>query len=199
MSCSRSLIALVVATGAAQASIVTTTGAALQISPPASSAPGALVGPTVKCWNEKQGVVVAGVAADIINNPSTTPGTGFGGVYSGTVDSHFLHFDFQPAPVIGSVLFNSNIVAVLFNDIPIDLTDAALGATSTLYPTTSPMRGWNGNGFITINGPLLTFAFVPTPVLSIEQVRVLTDHVPAPGSVALLGLGGVVASRRRRA
>ncbi len=187
--------ALALVAGSATASITGTTGSISQISAPASCIPGSLSPVNAWAWNEQTNVVATNVLADLTTNPSNS-GTPVPGPVSGLFDSHFM--EVSPVFAIGTVTFSDPIVAVLYNDSPLDLTDAQFGAGGTTYPTSTPFRGLNAFGFISINANVLSFNF-QTVVPGVEQVRVLTKPVPTPGSLALLGLGGLIAARRRRA
>lgn len=184
----------------ATASITGTTGMVTQISAPASALPGALTAANAWAWDEQQSILLSGMPVDLSTNPSNSflpvPGS-----LSTLVDSHFIHFDGVPgANVTGTVTFSSPILGVQYGDTFLDLSDA-IASTGTIYPTSMPGRGffnWTGADFVDINGSTLTFEldFVGTPDL--EQVRVFTRAVPAPGSFALLSLGGLLGARRRR-
>jgi MYXO-CTERM domain-containing protein len=135
---------------------------------------------------------------DMSTNPSTNilPVPGF---LSGTVDSHFLHFeDYSGVSVAGTVTFNAPIIGVIYRDLWLDNTDSQSGAFGTIYPTTIPGRGLNpAFSFIGINTNVLTFNFPVTPgITGLEQVRIFT--VPGPGAFALAAAGGLIALRRRR-
>lgn len=186
--------------GASHAAIVSVTGSAVQIAPPAIANFPALAGPLAQCWDEQQNVVVsAGVLADITTNPgsSFTPTPGF---VFGTFNSHFLHFSNVPAPgfATGTITFDGPIAAVMFRDSTLDLSDG-LGAPGTTYPTGLGGRGLNGQSSVTVLGNTLSFnlATAATGALDIEQVRVLTHPVPGPGALALAGAGLVFVRRRR--
>jgi len=197
----KSITALVALTGlafTASAAITGTSGGVLQISPPTSCLPGALVGLNAFCWDEQANRGFVG-AADMINNPANV-GTAIPGAIGGVYDSHFIHFEGVPGiiGVGGTVTFNNPIVAVMFKQPNLDGSDG-LGAFGTLYPTGYPPRGVAAASFFSINANVLTFQLTSTSITAdIEQIRVLTQ-VPAPGAAAVLGLGGVFAARRRRA
>lgn len=170
---------------------------------PASCVPSALAGFNAYAWDEQQGLMnSAGVFCDMVNNPgvSTAP---IPGLLFGTFDSHFIHYENVPGVISasGTVTFSGNIVGVEFNPGSLDNTDAFWGATGTVYPTGYPFRGLNTipQSVVSINGNVLSFNFFSiAPTNDLVQVRVFTDHVPAPGAGALLALAGVVAGRRRR-
>lgn len=184
----------------AAATIVSTTGMATQIGPPASCVPGALTGQNAFAWNEQQNVFVNSLV-DMVNNPGSsnapTPG-----VVNGIYDSHFIHYDNQTGtgPAIGTVTFNNPIVAVIYKGTILDSTDASPGALGTVYPTGYLWRGLATapNSFVTISGNTLTFTLDTfSPVYVVDQIRVLTQ-APTPGSVALLGVAAAMGMRRRR-
>ncbi|MBZ0170944.1 MAG: PEP-CTERM sorting domain-containing protein [Phycisphaerales bacterium] len=184
----------------ANASIISTTGMATQIPAPASCLPGALTAFNAWAWDEQQGILLTGMPVDLSTNPSNTfapvPGS-----LTTLVDSHFLHFDGVPGTVItGTVTFSTPILGVQYRDAWLDLSDG-IASTGTVYPTTLPGRGffnWTGADFLDINGSVLTFQLTCAGQPDLEQARIFTHAVPAPASVALLGLGGLIAARRRR-
>ncbi|MFA6046824.1 MAG: hypothetical protein WC718_17715 [Phycisphaerales bacterium] len=185
---------------ASQGAIVSVVGQGVQIAPPTNANFPTLLGPLAQAWDEQQNVAVSpGLLADITANPgsSLTPTPG---VVSGIFNSHFLHFSANPAtgPAIGAITFDGPIVAVMFNDATLDLSDG-LGALGTTYPTGQVSRGLNGQSFVTVLGNTLRFNLFggTSGAIDIEQVRVLTHPVPAPGALALAA-GGLIMIRRRR-
>jgi len=195
------LSALTTLVGSAAAAITGVSGQTTWLGvAPVACTPGALTGPNAFTWNEQQGIFVNNVQCDMINNPGVSPG--IPGQVSGLVDNHFIHFEPNTAAqfVSGSVTFASRIRGVIFRNVFLDITDIPLGAPGTLYPTGYPLRGLNAASMFSINNNVLTFQFAaPLPTADILQLRVITEHfVPSPGSMALLGLGGLVAVRRRR-
>ncbi|HZW09782.1 MAG TPA: PEP-CTERM sorting domain-containing protein [Phycisphaerales bacterium] len=198
LACALSMSLAVV--GAARASIVSTSGMCTQIGAPASALPGSLAAMNAWAWNEQTGVSLVSMPVDLSTNPSNSNAP-VPGALSGLVDSHFIHLDGMQGMVVGgTVTFSAPIVAVQYRDTNLDLSDG-LATTGTIYPTTLPQRGfnnWTGADFVDINGNVLTFQFsTVSPASNLEQVRVFTK-VPAPGSTALLAVGGLAAVRRRR-
>jgi MYXO-CTERM domain-containing protein len=196
------LPAILALTGsAASAAIVGVTGNTTWLgTPPPGCAPGQLSGMNAFAWDEQQNVALS-LNVDMTNNPgsSTSP---IPGTVSGTYDSHFIHFEGIPGVIgaQGTVTYNNPIVAVIFRNTTLDNSDAPAGAPSTAYPTLYPFRGLSSApaSFFSINGNTLTFNLnTVAPTQFVDQIRVLTQ-APAPGSLALLGLGGLVAARRRR-
>lgn len=184
----------------ANATIIGTTGGVTLTAPPPSCAPNALTGFTAWTWNEKQNIPL-NLVVDMVNNPGSsnapTPGA-INGLYS----SHFLHFQqtLGVAPVSGTITFSQPIVAVIFQNFNLDNSDLPAGAPGTIYPTGFPLRGLINApaAFVTVNANVLSFDLSTAfTVINVAQVRIITQ-APAPGSAALLGLGGLVAFRRRR-
>lgn len=168
--------------------------------PPVSCVPGALTGGTVYTWDEQQNVSTSGVFVDMTNNPGSSFGA-IPGVIAGNFDSHFLHLEDYSGvgPFSGSVTFSGTIIGVIFVNLTLDATDALFGAGGTTYPTGYPFRGLNTQSSFGITGNTLKFTLnALSPVPEVVQIRVLTHPVPTPATAAVLGLGGLVAARRRR-
>jgi hypothetical protein len=193
--------------GAANAAITGVFGAATLLgTPPLSALPGALVGPPAYCWNEQTSRNFSALNVNLTVNPGfyTGPGANFG-VVTGLYDSHMIHFDASSgvANVSGTVTFSNNIAAVIYDNILLDATDLSLGSPGTVYDTGNPFRSYSGGvlnqSIVQLVGNTLHFdlwALAPTNFMS--ELRVLTYAVPTPGSLALLGLGGLMCARRRR-
>ncbi|MGD9692192.1 MAG: hypothetical protein AB7G17_12210 [Phycisphaerales bacterium] len=196
------LACAVVGAGVSMGAISTVVGMGTQIAPPAVANFPTLTGPLVDAWDEQQNVTLpaAGVLVDMfVNGGSMTSGAPTAGVVTGVVDSHFLHLTSGPLPFVsGTVTFSGAILGVIYSDLWLDLSDT-YGAFGTVYPTTVPLRGMNTTGFLSAAGNTLQFQFqAQTGAIEIEQVRVLTRAVPAPGGVCLGALGMLAGMRRRR-
>ncbi|MEK6702176.1 MAG: hypothetical protein AABZ53_07930 [Planctomycetota bacterium] len=210
MSLSKTLASLTVLsalTALAGSSHAAITGASGQanwlLSAPASALPGALPGLPAYCWDEKTNVNHSGLNVNITSNGVYTGNTFYSGVVSGMFDSHMIHFDASSgvANAQGAVTFSSNVVAVIYDNVLLDLTDASLGHPSTIYPTTNPQRSSSlflGPSTVVVSGNVVQFDLWITPANFMSELRVLTHSVPTPGSMALLGLGGLTCLRRRR-
>lgn len=198
----RSFIAVsLLAAAAASANIVSVAGMTTQIGPPPAANPFGLNGPNAYAFNEQQGVFVPPTPVNMLNNPGTS-GAPVPGFFTGLVDSHLIHFApliFPGNNAIGSVTFSQPIVAVIWDQNLLDLSDPIVGAGGTAYPTFDPVRGMMAPSFLSVNVNVLHFDLWTTlaGTVDYEQVRVYTRHIPAPGAMALLGLAGVIARRRR--
>jgi len=188
-------------TSAAHAVIVSTSGQTTFVAAPSGSATlGNMQGFNAFAWNEVLAAPQT-LAADQTNNG---PDSGaIPGVVSGTLDSHFIHWEPLPGAIgaSGSVTFLDPIVGVMFTPLNLDNSDAPAGHPNVTYPTFYPFRGIGGipPSTILVAGNTLHFNFQSfAPTAHVVQVRVLTSRIPAPGSLALLGLGGLAATRRRR-
>lgn len=186
----------------AQAGIVSVAGATVHLGvAPVAANPIALNGPLAFAWDEQQGVFVPPIPVNMLNNPGNS-GAPVPGVYSNVVDSHMIHFAPHVAPgfnAVGSVTFAANIVAVIWNDVFLNISDPFVGAGGTAYPTGNPMRGMSLPSALSVNTNVLQFnLWGVAGTLDFEQIRVLTERVPAPGPIALLGMASLVIARRRR-
>lgn len=203
---SLAILAAIGLAAAAPAAITGTTGMCTFLgSPPVSAMPGALIGPPAYCWNEQTNVNSASTVVNIASNGFYTGNTPNLAAVAGQFDSHIVHFDALSgvANVTGTVTFSQAIVAVIYDESLLSATDAAFGAGGTTYDTGNFFRSNSanilGNSQLLISGNTLWFdlwAFAPANYMS--EIRVLTHSVPTPGSLALLGLGGLATCRRRR-
>ncbi len=193
---------VMVMSGVASAAVSGVTGQGQLIAPPPIADFPTLTGPLADVWNEQTNVTLpaSGILADmLVNGGFMSSNAPTPGVVTGTVDSHFIHFTAgSVTQAIGQVVFSAPILAVMYSDLYLDQSDF-LGAFGTTYPTGQPSRGMNSNGLVVANGNVLDFDFSAfSGAVEIEQVRVLTRAIPAPGALALAGLGGLTLARRRR-
>lgn len=168
---------------------------------PASCVSGALTGFNAFAWDEQQNIPLTNTFVDLTNNPGNM-GAPIPGVLNGNFDSHFIHFQGIPGVISaqGNVTFNGTIVGVAFVNTTLDVTDPLAGAFGTVYPTSYFARGANTviPSFFSVSGNTIHFNLAAlSSVGEVAQLRVFTQ-VPTPGPLALLGLGGLLASRRRR-
>lgn len=192
--------ALVSFAGTAHAGISGVAGQTTWVTTPSGSATfGNMQGFNAFAWDEKQNVALS-LAVDQTNNG---PDSGaIAGTLSGTYHSHFIHWEPLPGAIgaSGSVTYNDPIIGVMFTPLNLDNSDVPAGHTSVTYPTGYPFRGIGGFPPSTINvvGNTIHFNFQSmAPSNQVVQVRVLTQ-IPAPGALSLLGVSGLIATRRRR-
>ncbi|MFW5696997.1 MAG: PEP-CTERM sorting domain-containing protein [Fimbriimonadaceae bacterium] len=197
------IVASAFAVAGAQAQIVTTLGGS-EIAAPASVQLNVLEGTEGYVFTEREFVSVIDLAVDhdgsagIFQTNSDLSPTSL----TGTFSSYFMHMD---APGGGlqsydfSVTFAQAIQGVVVKDATLDATDAVLGNPGTAYPNGLTNRGWETSTddfAISINGNTLRFTGrVTTPL---DSVRVLTNPVPEPTTIAALGLGALALLRRKR-
>jgi len=199
-----SLLASLSLVSGAGAAIQSVAGQAVPIFPPPSCAPGMLTSFNAQAWNEQVNVTTGPIKVNLTSPGFYTGNAANFGIVAGTFDSHMIHFEGIPGQfnVSGSVTFVDPIVAVIYENTYLDGTDAIFGSFGTVYPTSNPNRslgGVLGNNSLNWVGNTLSFnLFTMAPGNPVIQLRVLTHPVPGPGSLALLGLGGVLAGRRRR-
>lgn len=196
---------------AAHGAIVSTSGGITQIAPPPSCVSTALTpGFFFSAWNEQTNVSGA-FPVEMTVNPSTS-GSLTPGVLAGPVNSHFLHLETSAGTLVsGSIVFDAPILGVALRDSSLDVSDLSAGAVLTLYPTGNVFRGLGpplgGATVVSINPSLfnparLDITVFTTPItggLVLEQLRVFTAVVPAPGASGLAAAVGLTGLRRRRA
>lgn len=193
---------LAIVAGAASAAVSGVTGQGQLIAPPpVANFPG-LTGPLADVWNEQTNVTLpaSGILVDmLVNGGFMSSNAPTPGVVTGAVDSHFIHFTAgSVSQAAGQVTFSAPILAVIYSDVWLDQSDF-LGAFGTTYPTGQPFRGMNNLGIVVANGNVLDFNFADfSGAVEVEQVRVLTRAIPAPGAAALAAVGGLMMARRRR-
>ncbi len=200
-----SLLGTLSLVSAASAAITSTAGSVFwHVSQPTSALAGALVAPVAHVWNEQQNVTVSGQPVNIASSFGGYTGpTPYTGSVSGTFDSHFIHFDLASGVggAGGFISFTGNIAAVIYQDTLLHLTDSTFGWGGTTYATFMPFRSHgtilNGSS-VSLLGNSMQFNLVADTTTRMIELRVLTYSVPAPSSLAMVGLGGLVATRRRR-
>jgi hypothetical protein len=209
MSKIRTLCAAAIAVGAgtlAHAAIITGGGATSIIAAPASTALGALESNTqAHAFNEVTNFTLASglfvnatVPGVYTSNGSLTPGV----IPAGTViNSHYLYTD----PVAGAtsayegfIEFDATVIGIIVLRADLNSSDF-LGALGTTYAD-NEARGLElsqAERFtLTLSGNRINYRFATSTAT--DDIRVIT-LVPAPGAVALAGMGGLLAMRRRRA
>jgi MYXO-CTERM domain-containing protein len=182
-------------------------GQAVQIAPPTSAVYTALPGPPAFCWDEQSGVSSTALLVNTVGNGTFTGGSWGPTVAGGVFDSHMIQFDASTgvAVVQGSVTFSGNIVAVIYENNLLDISDGLLGAFGTTYEIGNPFHSHStnlGTTSYTVTGNTLAFTLWVNSSAAwpntMAQLQVLTDAEPGPGAAALLGLAGIAGRRNRR-
>ncbi len=194
-----------VAASSAGAAIVSVAGSTQLIAAPPSVASGVLTSQNFTyAFNERTNVNYSGQVD--VQNP--VPGFVFditnvpGGFVNAEVDSHLIHFDVtdinSDTILNGVVVFDQPILAVIIDGAKLSNSDAALGAPGTAYPFGVANRGFSGTqDWFRLTAPD-TLEFRVRNINTADQIRVLTRSVPTPGVAAVLGIGFLAGSRRRR-
>ncbi len=159
-------------------------GNAIEISPPQSVAPGALVSSEMlKVFREQQSltlrtqVFVDVVGAGRIASPDELS---FGKIQAGTrVDTYFIHGDAGGqrviGPISGSIEFSQPIIGVLVSGGTLDPSDPVIGGNQTEY-NADPARGLelDAGDWIEISSDRKTIRFGFSLAGSVDQIRVVT-------------------------
>jgi hypothetical protein len=194
----------------ATGTITSFTGHTFQVVAPTYSHISAFLGTGACVFDELQGVTVTGLAVDHLGNGAL--GVAPAGVLSGTFDSHFLHLNADTLPVggfaNGSVTFSGQIVGLAYRMATLNPSDFTMGLPVTMYdtgmgsdwfPSGRAAHLQFGYGTLNVSGSTLTFNLVNIGSGEWTDLRILTEPVPAPGSVGLLLLSAIgVGGRRRR-
>jgi len=195
------------------AGIITTTGSLRIGSAPASTNQGAWESnKRTRLFQEQSAIALD----QDVNVDMTGPGVYaspedciLGSVSAGTVvDSFLLHQDPKgrrhSIMLHGSITFDQDILGVIVSRDNLNASDSMFGVTGTLYPTgTEMLRGLDfprAHDKITISDDRRTLSYDLQTQVALDHVRILTavSAVPGPGSLALLGIAGLTAVRRRR-
>jgi len=166
----------------------------------------------VQAFNEAQNVQVNEnqVQVDFLLGDNFFVGDSVRGIYNsnknfslaaGNYNSHLLHFD--PLGTSSSSIFNTSIsfeeeiVAVILGGQTLNATDEIFGGIGTTYQKNNSRR-LEPHDFLTFeNANTLTLDRLAVGKYWIDNARVITQAVPEPGSMALLGLGliGLIGTR----
>lgn len=205
------LLTLAAATSAS-ASLVSSTGSASVIAPPADVRVnmGLESDTSSFFFTEMQGLTLTSAVAVNISssglyssNASLTPGS----ISSGTtIDSYYLHTDPVGAPsndIIfdGSLTFDTDILGVIVLDAQFAASNAELGNPGTLYSSSGQGLELGGPDTVdlSISGRTLTYHLGTSTAA--DDIRIITAaDVPEPGSLALVAvsLGALAMAGRRR-
>lgn len=116
------------------------------------------------------------------------------------VSSYMFHFDVVSGTQSydGTVNFNQKILGVFILDASLDGSDALLGGGTTFF--TGSARGWepSNNEDFTISADLMSINFRGTVSSPMDEMRVITEGVPEPATMAIFGLGAAALAARKR-
>ncbi|MBS1705739.1 MAG: PEP-CTERM sorting domain-containing protein [Armatimonadetes bacterium] len=188
------------------AAVIGVAGPDVRIFNPGNVNPGVVQSNFVNVFAEKSAVTLASnLALDAVNSGAVqNPGDAIAGsVASGSVvDSTFIHFD--PASTLvreGIVRFDSKILGVIYENPAMSSSTPILGDPSTIYGTATGAYGLelaaNADKFnIAADRKSITFRFSANNPG--DRLRVVTESVPEPATLAGIGVGLVSVIRRRR-
>lgn len=112
---------------------------------------------------------------------------------AGKYSSHLIHFD-PNGTKSGSFhnarfSFKDNIVAIILGGEYLNASDVILGVSTTRYEKSTSRKMETGDRFFLENSHTLMIDKVGVGRYWVDDVRVITESVPEPGSWALFGMG----------
>jgi hypothetical protein len=189
----------------ANAQIISVTGGQVLSPAPTDVTDGAVVGPEGFVFLEREEVAVADLDVDH-DGTSGTYGSNSDLIatsLNGTYSSYLLHFDSENSVATDydmTVTFGQTIVGVIPRGTSLRDTDDILGNPDTDYPG-GTQRGWepgaNDDQFV-ISADQKSIQYTGRVSSPLDSVRVLTEPVPEPTTVAAMGIGALALLRRKR-
>jgi hypothetical protein len=195
---------LALTVSASQAQIINVTGGS-QIVPPANATDGQLTDTTQGfVWQEREPVELLQLTTDHDGSAGTfdlvadfMPGS-----LTGTYSAYYMHMDnvgSQKNFYTLTVEFAQEIKGVLITDDRLDATDASIGAPGTTYPNGLSLRGFDEvRDDLIISADRKSITYDGRVFGAVDGVRVFTNPVPEPTTMAALGLGALALLRRKR-
>lgn len=191
----------------AAADIIGVSGAGLVVSPPMSLDAGAFdSATTIFAMNERQDIALPyNLSVDWSENGMLGDTASLRGntIPAGTrVSSHLIHMDTDTdiqMLVEASFTFDRPILGIIVTRKNLLASDVDLGFATTLYS----LNEWRGVELDALDRVSVDLESNSVWVrmqqtTEVDEVRVITGVVPAPGSLALLGGAGILGGRRRR-
>lgn len=194
-----------VAVSASQAQIASLTGNIEEVAKPADAQLNVYESSqNVRVWLEDTLTLSAdltGVDAVSAGTYQTNADLGNFTIASGTfLSSYMLHFDplgSGAASYNGSVTFEQKIIGVFVRDARLDGSDAVLGGGTLYY--TGGNRGWEpASEDFAISVGEYTISISGAASSPMDEYRVVTEGVPEPATMTILGLGALAAATRKR-
>ena len=204
----KKILAISMATVAASASfaqIDSTTGSLVAIAKPADASLHALESDTdVQVWLESSvtlGSEFTGLDASGAGTYSNNGDLNGGSISSGTfVSSYMLHFDPESdsrQDYAGSITFKQRILGVIVTDANLDGSDALFAGGTTYF--TGAARGWEPSSEdFGISIGEFTLEIEGRASVPMDEYRVITEGVPEPATMSLLGFGAAAMIARKR-
>ncbi|MEM8678947.1 MAG: PEP-CTERM sorting domain-containing protein [Planctomycetota bacterium] len=211
--CFTTFLFVAIATSPANALLVT--GEAMIIPAPPSAAHMQLESSEhAFVWVEQMEVVRGGTTAVSVipfkNNPSGFYDSGnpaienqwAGDLGPGVYDSYFFHADKQGAAetFTGTITVPADIVGIVYRQPWLNDTDPIFGAPGTIYAD-GPNRFYELDGaqnWFEISMDLRTLSFQTVVLHNMDDLRIITKHVPEPSACGLVLLGCLGLLRRRQ-
>lgn len=194
-------------TGIANAEIIGTGGAGVVVPAPVSLLPGSLdSATTIFGINERQNIVLGGDlwvdirATGVVSAWNELSG---GVIPAGTaVSSHLIHMDTdtdEQMLVEAIFTFDAPILGLIVSRKSLLESDPNLGFVSTLYDDGE----WRGPELEVVDRVAIgedgrSVWVMMQQTTELDEIRVVTAAVPAPGALGVLGGAGLFARRRRR-